>query len=67
MVPLGFSPYEKNQTRNVALVISKALDYQNVVDLFREDEQNEQVAKDSLLLLELVTILFENWANSQAN
>lgn len=64
VVPLGFQPYERTQTRNVALVISKALDYQNVVDLFREDEANEQVAKDSLLLLELVTLLFENWANS---
>ena len=25
------------------------------------------MAKDSLLLLELLTLLFENWANSQAN
>ena len=48
----------------MALIISKALDYNNVVDLFREDEQDEQVAKDSLLLLELITLLFENWANS---
>jgi hypothetical protein len=64
VVPLGFQPYEKTQTRNVALIISKALDYENVVDLFREDEQNEQVAKDSLLLLELITLLFENWANA---
>ena len=67
VVPLGFQPYEKSSSRNVALVISKAVDYKNVVDLFREDEQNEQVAKDSLLLLELITLLFENWANSQAN
>lgn len=48
----------------MALVVSKALDYNNVVDLFREDASNEQVAKDSLLLLELVTLLFENWATS---
>lgn len=37
IVPLGFQPYEQTQTRNVALIISKALDYNNVVDLFRED------------------------------
>jgi len=64
IVPLGFQPYEQTQTRNVALIISKALDYQNVIDLFREDVQDEQVAKDSLLLLELLTLLFENWAGS---
>ena len=45
-------------------MISKALDYNNVVDIFREDVTNEQVAQDSLLLLELVTLLFENWASS---
>ena len=51
----------------MALIISKALDYQNVIDLFREDARDEQVAKDSLLLLELMTLLFEHWANSNAD
>jgi hypothetical protein len=64
VVPLGFQPYQQAQTRNVALVINKAIDYNNVIDLFREDASDDQVAKDSLLLLELITLLFENWANS---
>ena len=63
-MPLGFQPYQQAQTRNVALVINKAIDYNNVIDLFREDASDDQVAKDSLLLLELITLLFENWANS---
>ena len=37
IAPLGLQPFDKEQSRNVALVLSKALDYQNVSQLFNED------------------------------
>lgn len=37
VAPLGLQPYNRDQSRNVALVLSKALDYQNVARLFTED------------------------------
>ena len=30
VAPLGLQPFDRDQSRNVALVLSKALDYQNV-------------------------------------
>ena len=63
IVPLGFQPYDQNQTRNVALVISQSLDYENVVDLFREDIDDIQITQRSLLLLEMLILMFENWVS----
>ena len=37
IAPLGLQPYSREQSRNVALVLSKSLDYVNVKDLFTED------------------------------
>ena len=51
-----------SQAQNVALVISKALDYENAKDLFCEDEADLGVARRSLHLLELLFLVFENWS-----
>ena len=61
VVPLGLQPYKRDQSRNVALVLSKALDYVNVAQLFTEDAQDPQTARDSLHLLEMIMLMLEQW------
>ena len=63
VVPLGFQPYDQAQTRNVALVISQALDYENVRGAFPEDIDDIKVAQRSLLLLEMLILMFEHWVS----
>ena len=48
----------------MALVLSKALDYTNVLNLFTEDVQNPIVAKQSLHLLEMVILMLEQWVQT---
>ena len=64
VVPLGLQPYKRDQSRNVALVLSKALDYANVAQLFTEDAQDPQTARDSLHLLEMIMLMLEQWVQS---
>ena len=64
VVPLGLQPYKRDQSRNVALVLSKALDYANVTQLFTEDAQDPQTARDSLHLLEMIMLMLEQWVQS---
>lgn len=37
LVPIGLQPYDREQSRDVAVILSKALDYRNVELLFTED------------------------------
>ena len=64
MLPLGFGPFDEAQARNVALVISQAIDYENIVELFKNDINDESVGKKSLLILEMMFLIFENWSKS---
>ena len=45
------------------MVISQSLDYENVLDLFREDIDDIKVTQRSLLLLEMLILMFENWVS----
>ena len=64
VVTLGFIPNDDNLLRNVAIVILKVLNYKNVEELFAEDESDERVAQNSLLLLELLTLVLEHWTTA---
>ena len=59
LTPLGLQPYDREQTRNVAVVLSKALDYRNVLLLFTEDITEPLIAKQSLHLLEMLMLMLE--------
>jgi len=61
VVPLGLN---SAQYRSVALILMKAVNYDNVKHLFREDLNDPQIAQDSLLLLEILTLTLENWASA---
>ena len=63
VLPLGLQQFDETQARNVALVISQALDYENVTELFKNDINDERVGKRSLLILEMLFLMFENWAS----
>ena len=63
ILPLGLAPFDETQARNVALVVLQALDYENVVELFKNDINDERVGKRSLLILETLFLMFENWAS----
>ena len=45
-------------------MLSNALDYTNVGQLFLEDAQDPQTAKDSLHLLEMMMLMLEQWVHS---
>ena len=64
IAPLGLQPFNKQKSRDVALVLSKALDYQNVSHLFKEDVNKPQVARESLHLLEMIMRMLEHWVQS---
>jgi len=59
LTPLGLQPYDREQTRNVAVVLSKALDYRNVLLLCTEDITEPLIAKQSLHLLEMLMLMLE--------
>lgn len=65
MVPLGLQTHNLTQLKNVAVVLTKALTYQNCSeDLFKEDTSDISVAQDSLTQLEVLVLCFEHWAAS---
>jgi hypothetical protein len=67
VVPLGFQNSDVGRANDVALILFRALDYNNVQSLFSQappGRANHATVQESLLLLELLMLVFEYWTAS---
>lgn len=67
LIPIGLTSRDATTQRNVALSLSKSISYQRAVSLFAELDADPAKAQQSLVLLEMLVLMFEHWTQSFAS